>query len=308
MKVLMSVIHREWFNTDDLTPKDPPSAPQRNGLLAVIDWSTKAVTPLMDWDSPAGFCVTDQGLFVASMFRHDVVHLGPGLRRGRSLRHPWFSDLHTVTASRGGLLVVSSGLDSVIEVDPRLARTNWTWSAYDHGYDRLSDGRIRAFDRRLDYSLSPTPPTVLQTTHINSAREDAKGNVVCTLFQQGQVVLVDRRTGSTRTLLRGLSHPHSVRRTPGGGWSVCDTAVGSFVTVDEDWRVGSLMEGNFEWLQDGIVLDAHRALILDADHQRVVACRLADGLELDECRYPDRWKAFQIEVVTDARLDALKGN
>src|SRR5262249_50482258 len=153
------------------------------------------------------------------------------------------------------LLLTSCGTDAIIEVSTEGVET-WTWLAAEHGYAVTPHGHRRSIDRRNDHRLV-TVPTLEQATHCNSAVPGTVAGrpaVLASLFHQGEVVAIDRRTGRREVLASGLSNPHSIRPAR-DGWLVSDSQASSVVVLDERFRVRRTIDGDFNWVQDALQLD-----------------------------------------------------
>jgi hypothetical protein len=141
--------------------------------------------------------------------------------------------------------------------------------------------------------------THMQTTHCNSAIfEDpaTEQAVLLTLFHQGALLRVDRRTGKPRVLVDGMSHAHAVRPAPGGMWTCCDSQNGSVVLLDRAFRIQGVIEGALDWPQDAFTSLDGLVFVADSNHHRVARYQM-DGSAAGELVVPEEWKFFQIEPV-----------
>lgn len=306
MRLLMTVLHRQWSKPNPLVPRVFPPV-LRDGVIVTIDWDTERIVSEVPFDSPAGHCFSRHALFLASMVGNRVVGLRDTARSALVLTHGLFNDLHTIRASKRGFLVTCSGTDAIVEVD-LAGRTVWSWLATEHGLDRTSNGQRRVVRRWEDYTEAP-PQTAQQTTHINSAEEVGE-SIVATLFAQGAVVEIERSSGRWRRVVNGLMRPHSIRARP-GGWVICDSGANGVVLLERDYSVAAIIEHGFDWPQDAMVVDAdgNRLLVLDANNMRIVEIRLSTNRVVKEMRFPERWKGFALGVYPEEwpTLDALPG-
>jgi hypothetical protein len=111
---------------------------------------------------------------------------------------PFFNALHSISRTRSGYLVASTGLDLLLEFN-RDGEILWSWWATDHGFESTPTGRRRKLDKSADHRTIKYG-TLTQTTHINSAAELPDGRFLASLFHQGMVIAIDRvgRTGPQR--------------------------------------------------------------------------------------------------------------
>ena len=60
-----------------------------------------------------------------------------------SINNRLFNDLHGLTKNqKGNLLVVSTGIDAIIEINPKKPeKLIWIWLATEHGYDTTPSGK-----------------------------------------------------------------------------------------------------------------------------------------------------------------------
>jgi hypothetical protein len=142
----------------------------------------------------------------------------PGFEREGYLSLPSFNDLHHVLPRREGtLLVVSTGLDLVLEVDGGgEVRREW---------DALGGDTWARFDRTVDYRRVPS--TKPHASHPNFAFE-ARGEIWVTRFEQRDAVCLTR---PGRRIDIGVERPHD-------GVVVGDRAY--FTTVDGHVAVADL--------------------------------------------------------------------
>jgi len=225
------------------------------------------------------------------------------------LSNPLFSDLHSITFSTAGnLLVTSTGVDGILEVDPDDAQVvYWDWLATEQGYGRTPSGKSRSVNRAIDYRryVSSTPE---HTTHVNTALNDTPGRVLATLFHQGTLIEIDKVSKRSRILLGGLRSPHNIRRRY-GGYILSDTRANRVLLLDDGFRLERELEGGFSWVQDAVELDTQSVLIADSNNDRI--------LRVDYCRGADDsfgWKAgsrkfaaFELITVRQARAVFLPG-
>jgi hypothetical protein len=280
---------------------------ERNeGALAVFDSASGECLGSMILDTPTGFAFGPDHLYVNSMYGNRTVCLDRCLTVTDSVSHRLMSDLHTVAANEGRLLVTSSGVDAILEVAMDGTLT-WAWFARERGYPETERGPAAKVDKRADYR-GATVSTKDQSTHCNSALPACIAGrqvILATLFHQGELVAIDRATGSHEVLVTGMGGPHSVRRRPGGGWLVSDTEAGAVVVLDDDFWVTEVIERDFNWVQDAVDIGDGRILVADANNYRFVEWDLAGRCARGELRYSRDWKVFQVDVVDERWAEAL---
>lgn len=286
---LLTIMHQHWAKPDPLVAAAGPRA--RDGLLALLDWDAQQIIWAVGMDSPTGLCFRGDELFVASMCGHEVRVFDKNLVNTRAYRHPLFNDLHTVRPTPDGVIVTTSGTDAIVELSPE-GHLVWSWFATEHGFDRTPAGKRHVVDRRFDYSVL-SQETNMQTTHVNSA--ERQGNEVrATLFAQGLLISIDRRTGSWELLTSGLDRPHSIRPAGSGQWTCCDSRANAVVLVNESGTIQQVIEHDFDWVQDAVRI-GQSVYVLDANNMRVVQC---DQRHIQNVvAYMSTAKGFGLELV-----------
>ncbi len=299
----MSVLHQSWGKPRP-TVQALTQADLTNGHISLIDWEQQKVIWTRRHKSPSGVAFSSEKLYVASMLGQAISVFDRQMNCNAIWHHSLFADLHTIVSGPGRrLLLTSSGIDGILELDC-CGRVTWDWLGTEHGFDQLMDRRRRVVDRRFDYSR-PQPVTALQATHINSAIYYDDDRILATLFLQGIVVMIDRRTKRYDVVVSGLDQPHAIRpRMSGGGWTVCDTGANAVVLLDDQFRILDVVELDFDWVQDAIGLDDETTLVLDANNARIVELSYREGHAIinREFKYSSTWKAFGIQIVPRAEV------
>jgi hypothetical protein len=150
-----------------------------------------------------------------------MVYTWPGLERVRYLSLPCFNDLHHVRPrSNGNLLVVSTGLDMVFDVDRSDVVVN-EWSV-------VSNSGWSKFDRNIDYRLVST--TKPHESHPNYVFE-LDDRIWVTRFEQRDAISLD--DPSARIDL-GLQRPHDGEHQDGRIYFT--TVDGHVVVIDANSR------------------------------------------------------------------------
>ncbi len=226
-------------------PKD-----DQGGLLCLLDDSGQ-VQASIGLPMPAGMALSDDGIFVASIY--DVHKVTPDLSMVHldTVSLPAFNMLHSLSRTRRGYLVASTGLDAILEFSPQ-GQLLWSWWATDHGFEQTPTGEARVVDKAVDHR-GIKYGTLAQTTHVNSAAELPDGTVLATLFHQGLLIAINRADGSWQPVLGDLDHPHSVRILNDQYITVADTGRGRALLVnikDLQGKIAATVSAQTNWLQD----------------------------------------------------------
>jgi len=222
----------------------------QGGLLCSLD-DRETIQTVVELSMPAGMAFSDNGVFVAAL---DTVHevstdLSKIQRNVVSL--PVFNLLHSLSRSKRGYLVASTGLDAIFEFT-RQGELLWSWWATDHGFEMTPGGQCRIIDKHADHR-GIKYGTLTQTTHVNSVAELPDGRVLASLFHQGMVIAIDRDSGDWKPVLEGLNHPHAIRVLSDGYITVADTGHGRGLMVNMKNGYGKIeaeVSANTNWLQD----------------------------------------------------------
>ncbi|MEM8925921.1 MAG: hypothetical protein AAGD35_20645 [Actinomycetota bacterium] len=225
-----------------------------------------------------------------------------GAEGRRSYTNPWMAYLHTVdfSADGGRVLTVSTGFDTVQEIDLVSGDIIREWNAWDHGYtyaERVDTHFVRSSSQAetiaaehpgatvvvVDPAEWPREGLATQQTplNMNGVFYDGDGRILATGYHRPELFVIDD-TDHTATDL-GLSHPHSFRSLRGAfhrGYMVANTGGGQLILVDTDMRPSRVVDlGNLpadaekkagfgEWLQTVAPLDADAGLFLAVDALR----------------------------------------
>lgn len=218
------------------------------------------------------------------------------------IRSPLFSQLRSIRRTENGLLVTSSGVDAILEVD-FAGKILWSWWATEHGYTQAHGGGTRIVDREIDHRLKCYPGR-MQTTHMNSAIVDPydPAKIITVLFYQGALARIDRKTGKTEVVVEGLSGPHHIR-PHSKGYMVSNSRKGQVILFDRDFKAREVIQATcryfpVKWVQDAIETPFGTHLIADCNTFRLRE-RSPNGQEKSFRTYlPNR--IFQIEPVADS--------
>ncbi|GCE05791.1 hypothetical protein [Dictyobacter aurantiacus] len=226
-------------------PKD-----DQGGLLCLLN-DKGEVQAGLDMSMPAGMVSTDDGFLVATMYEVHRVSRDLSTVQPSTISLPSFNLLHSLSRSQRGYLVASTGLDVIVEFSESGERL-WDWWAVEHGFELTPGGEPRYINKDEDYR-GVKFGTLAQTTHVNSVAELPDGTILATLFHQGRVIAIDRASGTWRTVLDGLDHPHSVRILNEDYITIADTGRGCGLLVNIKGLCGTIearVDAQTSWLQD----------------------------------------------------------
>lgn len=217
-----------------------------------------------------GMCIREQdsSLYVTSGTVLSQIKGGECINK---LNNTLFNDLHSLTLSTSGnLLVASTGVDAILEVDfDDASHVFWDWLATENGYGTTGDGNKRCIDREKNYQQTVTT-TPDHTTHLNTALNDSPRRILATLFHQGELIEIDRESRQSRVILSGLKSPHNIRRR-NSGFMLCDTRANRVLLLDEEFRIATDLQCEFDWVQDAIELERGNCyFVADSNHDRLV--------------------------------------
>ncbi|OLB96810.1 MAG: hypothetical protein AUI15_13580 [Actinobacteria bacterium 13_2_20CM_2_66_6] len=273
--------------------------PENEGIFAILDFESGRCIHQQVLDTPAGFALGEDTVYVASMYGNRVIMLDGSLRVVDAISHPLMNDLHSVCWDKGTLLVTSSGVDGILELSSN-GELLWYWLATERGYDVSRHGQLRRLNIHRDFRSSNIG-TANQTTHVNSALPvelNGTAIILASLFHQGEMVSIDRASGRVTRVLAGLANPHAIRRRR-HGWIVSDSRRSSVVLLQPDFWVDSMIEHDFNWVQDAAEVDDQFMIIADANHSRLVLWNRCSSRVEGEVRYPEEWKIYQLELLDD---------
>jgi hypothetical protein len=270
---------------------------QNEGAIAIFDSESGKCIWSLTLDTPAGFAVDKDRIYVNSMYGNRISCFDTKLQIVDSISSRVMNDLHSLVKNGTRLLLTSSGLDAVLEVDMN-GKLAWSWLASHRAYRRNPRGIAPRIDRRADYRKMPIV-TLDQTTHCNSAvaaTVDGRDAVLVSLFHQGELIAVDRATKRHKVLVTGMTHPHSIRARR-DGWIVSDSRAGAVILLDRDFWVTDIVEADFNWVQDALEIDDQCILVADANNSRLLTWDVRSGRPADMLQYPSEWKVYQVEVL-----------
>lgn len=300
-----SVLKRHWSASSEKTqcpltvlgsyekPKEDPG-----GLVCMLE-DLGTTRRALGLKMAAGMVDSEQGIFVTSFSGIHELDPQQGIVRPDVVSSPLFNALHSISRTRRGYLVASTGVDLIVECT-RQGEILWTWWATDHGFDRTPGGRRRQIDKTADHRAIMYG-TLSQTTHVNSAAELPDGRVLATLFHQGTVIAIDRASGEWQTVLGGLDHPHAVRVLDEEHFTVADTVGGRALLVRlsrQEGKIVAEVNAGTDWLQDcRYDAQANCWTLVDGKRSRIVLRGGQAGQEpLASFDLDPEWRLYETHV------------
>jgi hypothetical protein len=267
----------------------------QGGLLCVLNGGP-AVQSAVELSMPAGMAPTDGGVLVAALDTIHEVSSDLSTVKRDVLSLPVFNLLHSLTRTKRGYLVASTGLDAIFEFT-RDGEILWDWWATDHGFEYTPTGERRILDKAADHRIIKYG-TLAQTTHVNSAAELPDGRILASLFHQGMIIAIDRETGNWQPVLEGLDHPHSIRVLSHDYITLADTGRGRALMVKIKDGKGSIereVNADTTWLQDSYY--DHRSdswILVDGKNTRVTVRTGTNGDRLlTQYNLDPEWRLYE---------------
>ena len=301
-----SVLKEHWTESSQqtqcpLTVLGSYRKPQQDlgGLLCLIEDGERP-QKTVELGMAAGMVASDRGIFVTSFGSIHEVDADLGVVRQHVVNYRLFNALHSISRTRRGYLVASTGLDLLLEFE-RDGEILWSWWATDHGFEYTPTGRPRIIDKAADHRVIQYG-TLEQTTHINSAAELPDGRFLASLFHQWMIIVIDRETGEWQPVLEGLDHPHAVRVLDEEHFSVADTVHGRALLVKingDEGHVEEEIKAGTSWLQDCSYDAQYNCWILvDGKNSRVILRRGRSGDKtLAQIDLEPEWRLYEAYVV-----------
>jgi len=215
------------------------------------------------------------------------------------IKHPLFSQMRSLRRTKNGLLVTSSGIDAILEVNLQ-GEIIWDWFATEQGYSTRYGGGEREIDRNFDHRTLCYSGK-LQTTHLNSAIVDPydTNKILTILFYQGKVISIDRKTLKLEYVIENLQGAHHIR-PHSKGYMLSNSRKGETHIYDRNFQLLETISGTsklfpVKWVQDSIEQPSGSHLIADCNTFNLRE-RDANGNERKfNTKMPNR--IFQIEPV-----------
>jgi len=301
-----SVLKQHWTDSGQqtecpLTVLGSYQKPQGDlgGLLCLIG-DMGSLQKTVELEMAAGMVASDSGIFITSFGSIHEVDADLGIVRQNVVSSPLFNALHSISRTRRGYLVASTGLDLLLEFN-RDGEILWWWWATDHGFELTPTGRPRVVNKSADHRKIRYG-TLEQTTHINSAAELPDGRFLASLFHQGMIIVIDRETGEWQPVLEGLDHPHAVRVLDEKHFTVADTVHGRALLVGINGKGGYIEEEvdtGTSWLQDcRYDVDHNCWILVDGKNSRVVLRRGHSGNKsLAQFDFDPEWRLYEAHVL-----------
>ena len=227
-----------------------------------------------------------------------------------TVRHPWFSYIHTISFhpdDESVILVASSGLDIIFEMNYKTNDVVFEWLAWENGFNLSRDAETGApmfltrsasqaqlwQETAIPHLLISNPanealPTAKRAAFINSVSYDVNNpdQILATFFHEGKVYSIDKKTGIAEVVLSDLFNPHGGRNAPSNDYLATSTASGEILLGNSDHvkrfsfnnlpgKANGL--GTMEWIQNTcmyndwfIAIDSNRnaLFIIDQANER----------------------------------------
>lgn len=217
------------------------------------------------------------------------------------IKHPLFSQLRSLRRTKNGLLITSSGIDAILEVDLQ-GEIIWSWFGTEQGYSTEYGGGERTIDRDFDHRTLCYPGR-LQTTHLNSAIVNPydASKILTILFYQGKVARIDRATLELDIVIEDLNGAHHIR-PHSKGYMLSNSRKGETRIFDRNFKPLNTIAGTsplfpVKWVQDTIELPSGSHLIADCNSFNLRERDQNDRERKFNTKMPNR--IFQIEPVSD---------
>lgn len=294
-----NVLQKHWKKKSILKEQgvmgtNQPLKDDLGGLVRILDWESKEIEKDFYLDRPSGIAQKAKMIFIVSG-GNQINVFSPSLEPCGVISSPYLNNLHTIFPTIRGILVSSSGLDLILEID-LAGNSLYEWWAVDHGLDKTPLKEKRSINRYQDHRFREYP-TLSQTTHVNSAiYVRGESVVLATLFFQGCILEIDKRVNSARPVMVGLSFPHSIYQLPGDDYLVSDTKVGRALILDGEFEIKKELKIDTNWLQDTIYTPQGTYLMADSNNFSIV--EISEGGQfMDVYEYESDLKVSQIAVL-----------
>jgi hypothetical protein len=303
-----SVLKQHWTNTSQETPAACPltvlgsyEKPKEDlgGLLCLIE-DMGCSQQTIGLHMAAGMVASEKGVLVTSFGSVHEVDADLSSLHENVVSSPLFNALHSISRTRQGYLVASTGLDLLLEFN-QSGEALWSWWATDHGFELTPSGRPRIVDKTADHRTIKYG-TLSQTTHVNAAAELPDGRILASLFHQGMVIVIERETGAWQPVLEGLDHPHAVRVLDEEHFTVADTVHGKALLARVNkagGRVEEEIDAGTNWLQDCHYDGSYNCWILvDGKNSRVSLRRGRSGDKTcSQFDFDPEWRLYEAYVL-----------
>lgn len=263
------VAHQQYLGRNQ-NKKDYVSMKEFGGSICVFDGDdiTRGIVAEFKSETATGMHFDSElsGLFVGNGNHINEISNGNVVD---VINNNLFNDIHSIAGTENAhLLVVSTALDAILEIDKRGEHAaRWSWLGTEHGYPLTPAGQSKVVDIHYNYQEARIP-TPEHTTHVNSAITLGEGKILATLFHQGTLVCIDQTSGNTEVLVSNMKSPHSIRRTD-NGYTIADTRNNRVLFFDKDFRLVHSIGGDFNWVQDALVMKDGTVLVADSNNYKI---------------------------------------
>ncbi|MEM7030112.1 MAG: hypothetical protein AAF629_11145 [Chloroflexota bacterium] len=301
-----SLLRKHWADSPRTTKDQPNVLGTRfkptydlGGILALVNEQGQ-VERTLNLPQPAGMIHWKGRVLVAT--RWAIYNVSPDLTKVREVVSlPTFNALHSLSKTKQGYLIASTGLDLLLELDA-WGQVIWSWWADEHGFDKTPLGEPRTIDKDFDHR-GLEYGTLTHTTHVNSSAQKSGGSVLASLFHQGTIIEIEPETGQWYSLLGGLDHAHSIRILDDQTFTVADTGRGKALLIHQDGRlarVKSSIHIETTWLQDCTYLPEQDIWVLvDGQNSRLVLRSGLDGSRtLTEYQFDKEWRLYEALILS----------
>lgn len=306
---------------------------------AIFETGRQSITCL----EPYHLAIHEQRIAVTAGYEFKVVDLRLG--QSRTYTNDWMAYLHTLDFSADGdqMLTVSTGFDTIQEIDLRSNQVSWEWNAWDHGFTysprtkthvvrtQKQAAKLRKGSPGTHLTLIDDPtrlpkeglPTQETPLNLNGVFYGRQGEILATAYHRPELFVIER-SGDYRLINLDLCHPHSFLpiTIPGhSGYMVANTGSGQLLLLDDAFQIvhkidvsslpadESKKRGFGEWLQTVSLLDAKRGYFAAVD-------ALRDGIHLIDLpnrrrRFianPPHWTIQSLTRIPDSMLAEAKVN
>jgi len=265
------------------------------GSIALFSLLTGEVVWSLPVPSPNGFYLKNDTIYVNSQDRILITDHRKNI--SRSLQHNLFNDLHTLEGTNHGFLIVSSGLDLILEIDPS-GNELYKWFGFEAGYTRDALGlAIDPLQTNINYNKKSIS-TLNQAIHINSAILNESENIIyATFFHQDQLVKIDRQSGGVTVISGNLNYPHSVRER-NNNLMVASTRNNEVLEFSKKGRLINKVNGPFHWVRDYELVNDKIILVASANDNTIYLMDYYGGTLIRKICFDKEWGISKIKYLT----------
>jgi hypothetical protein len=229
-------------------------AEEFGGAITLVDLDNSTVLADIYASVPVGLAFDDkrEQLYVSSEFNVRCFRKGMFIKE---LNNNLFNCVQIIKQSRysDSLYVVCTGVDAIVQINPNFPEKKlFTWLATENGYPFDADGNKRIINPDKSYQFLDVGGTRRHTTHVNCVEELDKDTLLATLFHQGELIKINKKTLETTVVINGLRSPHGIHKIK-DGYIVSNTRGNNVLLLDKDLNVTKTIEHNdFNWVHDAI--------------------------------------------------------